>query len=293
MDEKVLKQLADGLKKKNSEAIKAYKNLQKIAQGQGEEAEKAKGILNKIQNYLTQKAAHGTKLNYFKSLKNQCAEDEEVVYYKKGGSVGCGCKKKKEDGGEITKAKKGTVVDKFKNRNQQGNNTGPITQDNPSWKAQKPAPKFKNDYSSKKVKDSEKDYLEGKGDHKVKEKCGGKVKKQQHGGPSPVQSPVQRFRANRNQNNLAERQRVLNAIGTTPKPQSFEITQNPIAYQEVLNPRPQDPRTTYAPDAPIVQTYFGDRTVTNELPEQSSPNFKSLLASYMKNKNKPIMAYQP
>ena len=48
----------------------------------------------------TKKAAHGTKLNYFKSLKNQCAEDEEVVYFKKGGSVKCGCKKK-EDGGEI------------------------------------------------------------------------------------------------------------------------------------------------------------------------------------------------
>ena len=27
-------------------------------------------------------AAHGTKLNYFKSLKNQCSEDEEVDYYK-------------------------------------------------------------------------------------------------------------------------------------------------------------------------------------------------------------------
>ena len=115
MDEKVLKQLADGLKSKNPEAIKAYKNLQKVAQGQGEEAEKAKVILNKIQNYLTQKAAHGTKLTYFKSLKNQCAEDEEVTYFKKGGSVRCGCKKK-EDGGEITKAQNGSAVDKFKNR---------------------------------------------------------------------------------------------------------------------------------------------------------------------------------
>ena len=113
MDEKVLKQLADGLKSKNPEAIKAYKNLQKVAQGQGEEAEKAKVILNKIQNYLTQKAAHGTKLTYFKSLKNQCAEDEEVVYFKKGGLVNCGCKKK-EDGGEIAKAQNGTAVDKFK-----------------------------------------------------------------------------------------------------------------------------------------------------------------------------------
>lgn len=63
----------------------------------------------------TQAAKHGAKLNYIKSLKHQCAEDEEVYYFKKGGSVGCGCRKK-EDGGEVTKAQKGTAVDKFKNR---------------------------------------------------------------------------------------------------------------------------------------------------------------------------------
>ena len=53
-----------------------------------------------------QKALHGAKLNYFKSLKHQCAEDEEVVYYKRGGSVDCGCKKK-EEGGEIPKSEAG------------------------------------------------------------------------------------------------------------------------------------------------------------------------------------------
>ncbi len=67
----------------------------------------------KQQQQQAKKAAHGAKLNYFKSLKNQCAEDEEVVYYKKGGSVTCGCKKK-EDGGEVPTAKKGSVIDKFK-----------------------------------------------------------------------------------------------------------------------------------------------------------------------------------
>lgn len=60
----------------------------------------------------TQAAKHGAKLNYIKSLKHQCAEDEEVYYYKKGGSVGCGCRKK-EDGGEIQKDKEGAVA-KFK-----------------------------------------------------------------------------------------------------------------------------------------------------------------------------------
>ena len=64
----------------------------------------------------TQKGAHGMKLQYIKSLKHQCADDEELYYYKKGGSVNCGCKKK-EDGGEVVKAGLGcssSVVDKFK-----------------------------------------------------------------------------------------------------------------------------------------------------------------------------------
>ena len=63
----------------------------------------------------TRAARHGAKLNYIKSLKNQCPEGEELYYYKKGGSVGCGCKKK-EDGGEIEKAQKGSVIQNFKNR---------------------------------------------------------------------------------------------------------------------------------------------------------------------------------
>jgi hypothetical protein len=59
-----------------------------------------------------QSARRGAKLQYLKSLKHQCADDEELYYYKKGGSVGCGCKKK-EDGGEIKKTEKGPIA-KFK-----------------------------------------------------------------------------------------------------------------------------------------------------------------------------------
>ena len=50
-----------------------------------------------------QAAKHGAKLSYLKSLKHQCAEDEELVYYKKGGSVDCGCVKKEQKGGKTTK----------------------------------------------------------------------------------------------------------------------------------------------------------------------------------------------
>ena len=78
-----------------------------------EEYNKAVQNQKKQQQAQAQKALHGAKLNYFKSLKNQCAEDEEVVYYKKGGSVTCGCKKK-EDGGQVPTAKQGSAIEKFK-----------------------------------------------------------------------------------------------------------------------------------------------------------------------------------
>ena len=76
----------------------------------------AKVFQQTLQNKIAA-AKHGAKLQYLKNLKHQCAEDEEVVYFKNGGSVGCGCQKKK--GGEIEKAQNGTkAVSKFKNRKQ-------------------------------------------------------------------------------------------------------------------------------------------------------------------------------
>lgn len=60
----------------------------------------------------TQAAKHGAKLNYLKTLKNQCAEDEELVYFKKGGKVDCGCVKKSQEGGKTPK--KESPVMKFK-----------------------------------------------------------------------------------------------------------------------------------------------------------------------------------
>ena len=60
-----------------------------------------------------QMALHGAKLDYIKTLKHQCADDEELVYYKVGGKVDCGCKKK---GGEMKPEKEcgGGAVSKFK-----------------------------------------------------------------------------------------------------------------------------------------------------------------------------------
>lgn len=179
--------------------------------------EEYKQAMENQQKQQTTKALHGAKLNYFKSLKHQCAEDEEVVYYKKGGSVTCGCKKK-EEGGEVKKAKSGcSAVERFKSIKKAGLGDvlikiadslsgggfrkaeeekrkriipsvkkGPGTTKQPTINGTKKMQeenkkKFKNDYSSKRVKDSEEDYLKGKTNEATAEKCGGKVKKHQEG----------------------------------------------------------------------------------------------------------------
>ena len=71
-------------------------------------------LYKQYKSQQTKKALHGAKLNYFRSLKNQCPEGQELVYFRKGGSVTCGCKKK-ENGGEVTKAQEGWKSN-FKNR---------------------------------------------------------------------------------------------------------------------------------------------------------------------------------
>lgn len=60
------------------------------------------------------RAERGAKLNYIKSLKGHCPDGEELVYFKKGGMIECGCKKK-EKGGEVEQPKKkSNAVDEFK-----------------------------------------------------------------------------------------------------------------------------------------------------------------------------------
>ena len=154
-----------------------------------EEYKQAVQNQQKQQQAQAQKAAHGAKLNYFKSLKNQCAEDEEVVYYKKGGSVTCGCKKK-EDGGKVASAKTGTsIIDKFKNRVKDKFKEAENKLDQAKARAN-----YKPDYSSKKVKASQDDYEKGKTNEASAvngKKCGGKVKKHQNG------SVIAQFKADR------------------------------------------------------------------------------------------------
>lgn len=95
---------------------KTQQELEKYIQSLGEEGLKqVQQEFIQLMQQQTQKAAKGAKLNYIRQLAHKCPEGEELYYFKRGGSVGCGCKKK-EDGGEVTKAQKGDTITKFKNR---------------------------------------------------------------------------------------------------------------------------------------------------------------------------------
>lgn len=160
-----------------------------------------------------QKALHGTKLQYFKSLKNQCPEGEELYYYKKGGSVGCGCKKK-EDGGEVRKAGVGVTLavnafkasrkrkaEEAKKKNTWGATSKIVGKDyergqedaGPKSKVQDSAVRDRKDNPENIIKKEEKkkhsNYYTSmafeKGNKivkKFKAKCGSKMKKHQQGG---------------------------------------------------------------------------------------------------------------
>lgn len=103
---------------------KNQQELEKYVQSLGEDGLKqAYNEFTKVMQSQAQKAAHGAKLQYFRDLKHKCAEGEELVFYKKGGSVECGCKGKvMEKGGEVKKASTGTAIDEFKKKKQQNNN---------------------------------------------------------------------------------------------------------------------------------------------------------------------------
>ena len=84
-------------------------------EARGENPKTKEEVTKLIQQFMkerTKKALHGAKLDYIKSLKHICNEDEELVYFKKGGQLDCGCKKK---GGEM-KESKNDVISKFKTR---------------------------------------------------------------------------------------------------------------------------------------------------------------------------------
>ena len=160
---------------------KKLKQLKESGQLEKDAAEfkKAKEQTQKTQ---TQKAAHGVKLDYIKTISHKCPEGQELYYFKVGGKVGCGCKGKKfmQDGGKT----KESIVDKFKKS--KGN---PIQGMKKTAKAAAESSvktakaKQWSDMHKRTIKASgmtkDKDWVEG-------DKCGGKVKKHQIGGKIKV-----------------------------------------------------------------------------------------------------------
>lgn len=101
MDEKQLQQAFIQYLAQKSGA-KTEQELQKYIQSLGEEGLKqAQQEFMQIIQGQAQRAEHGAKLQYFRKLKKQCAEDEELVYFKKGGKVDCGCVKKNKTGDKV------------------------------------------------------------------------------------------------------------------------------------------------------------------------------------------------
>ena len=95
--------------KQNPDALKAAVQVYQETQ----DMQQAAQTFAQAMQQQVQAAKHGAKLRYIESLKNQCADDEEVVYFKKGGHITCGCKKK-ENGGQVNKAKSGCSIKKAK-----------------------------------------------------------------------------------------------------------------------------------------------------------------------------------
>lgn len=234
-----------------------------------EEYNKAVQNQKKQQQAQTQKALHGAKLNYFKSLKHQCAEDEEVVYYKKGGSVTCGCKKK-EQGGEVKKDCGGSAIDKFKKMKSGKKITikqQPLVNPNdtvhvngiaysvtnsdgsPVDKRFKPYSGKVEEEDRKKAKKGDKDAQKRqlKQDLASSEKCGGKVKKHQKG------SVITQFKAYRKGGSL---NRIPFMQAGTPKGGitrgiNGEYYTMPIPYDAGRGPAGDSPMVLF--DNPYIQ----------------------------------------
>lgn len=152
----------DGAKKKIQKIQKTGKVDQEDLKGFAESEQKSKG--------KTPKDLHGAKLNYIKTLKHQCADDEELVYYKVGGKVDCGCKKK---GGDIEPKKEcgGGAVAKFKmTRKAQGGWLARLADATGSQGGFRKAQQEQKKEKEKKQQDQQKEGWNKHGDYVVRKK---------------------------------------------------------------------------------------------------------------------------
>lgn len=89
--DQVVQEIATRAQQGDSKATKAVQFIQQVV-----EASKAQA----------QKAAHGAKLNYIKNLQGICPEGYEIYFFKAGGQM-CRGMKKKECGGKVKKGEDG------------------------------------------------------------------------------------------------------------------------------------------------------------------------------------------
>lgn len=103
-----VKQLVQAAAQGNKEASVQIQQIVNAAE-QGDT--QAQQILQLIQREIQamQMARKGAKLNYLKSLKGDCPEGEEVVYFQKGGNICKKCEKKKAE-----QSKKLNAIEEFK-----------------------------------------------------------------------------------------------------------------------------------------------------------------------------------
>lgn len=88
--------IADFTKEKGKQPTNQKELTEYIKQKGGD-----KYLQSKLEG-MAKKAAHGAKLEYIKSISHKCNDDEELVYFKRGGRVDCGCRDKKMKGGGKT-----------------------------------------------------------------------------------------------------------------------------------------------------------------------------------------------
>lgn len=152
----------DGAKKKIQKIQKTGKVDQEDLKGFAESEQKSKGKISKD--------LHGAKLNYIKTLKHQCADDEELVYYKVGGKVDCGCKKK---GGDIEPKKEcggGPVTEFKKARKAQGGLLARLADATGSQGGFRKAQQEQKKEKEKKQQDQQKEGWNKRGDYVVRKK---------------------------------------------------------------------------------------------------------------------------
>lgn len=163
--QQIMQAFAQWAQQKGVDIQQLQSNPQALEQALGQ-------FMQEMQQQQAQAAKHGAKLKFIKNLKHQCAEDEKLEYFAKGGAIGCQCVKKNLYGGKPGPEKNALQQYKDKKKN---------------------IPVKRTKAEQARIDSlSQEDYEKGYADHtkpgtqrkkiQLKKECGGKMKKHQIGG---------------------------------------------------------------------------------------------------------------